>query len=149
MATVEMRLPGGKKLENPNLDFIRSVILRPTVAFWREGNGSAVLKFFTGQSAKTLLVLPSGKSFDALATNGRLYIYLKYIEEDGGTWLSLEDADKLKEVDECEDEWYASVGLFLPPEKAWVAIKEFCESGTRSPQIQWIRPTAIPEGGNW
>ena len=66
--------------------------------------------------------------------------YLKYSDEAKQVWLSLEDPGKLTEVVECADEWYASVGLFLPKEKAWLAIKEFCQTGNRTDEITWIDP---------
>jgi hypothetical protein len=49
----------------------------------------------------------------------------------------------------CSDDWEASAGLFLAPEKAWIAISEFCRSGARSPDIEWIRPADMPADGNW
>jgi hypothetical protein len=89
----------------------------------------------------TLLILPH--------VQDRLGIYLKFIgERSRDEYLSCHDRARLAEVAECGDEWYASVGLFLPKEKAWAAIEEFMRSGRRTGAVEWIRSTEIPQGGN-
>jgi len=138
MATLVFRAPNGERIENPATTLIQSVVLDPSRDYWRQGSGDATIDFSDGNHRKRLLVLP----------NDLLFFYLKYIEGTE-TWLSLQDADRLGEVIECSDEWYASVGLFLPRERAWLAIKDFCDTGRRCNDIQWIRPVDLPEGGNW
>jgi len=39
--------------------------------------------------------------------------------------------------------------LFLPLEKAWVAIYDFLLTGDRSIQIDWTKPELMPEDSNW
>jgi len=64
------------------------------------------------------------------------------------TWLSLGDRRLLSEV-VCPDDWKAAAGLFIPADKAWLAISEFCRSGERSNAIEWMRPSEVPDDGNW
>lgn len=55
----------------------------------------------------------------------------------------------LDEVVEAEDEWYASKGLFIPKEKARKGIVDFYVTQQPSPELDWIDPSEIPEGGNY
>jgi hypothetical protein len=80
--------------------------------------------------------------------NEKYGYYLHYLDKAGNAWLSLHDPAKLRETAECADEWYASIGLFLPKDLAWIAVKEFIETGERSSEIKWIKPADLPEGGN-
>ena len=138
MPMVVFRSPEGARIENPSEDFMKTLFLSPSNDYWRRGSGDACLEFGHGDSRKKLLILPSDS----------FCVYLKYIEGQN-TWLSLQDSNRLKEMLECSDEWHASAGLFLPKEKAWLAIKEFSRTGTRCDQIQWIRPSELPEEGSW
>ena len=74
--------------------------------------------------------------------------YLNYMGRGNEEWLSLGDASRLSEV-VIPDDWKASAGLFIPPDKAWPAIEEFCQFGTRSERIAWISPEQVPDDGNW
>jgi hypothetical protein len=75
--------------------------------------------------------------------------YLKFLDENGDEWFSLENRDRMAEWAECCDEWYASIGLFVPRQKAWIATKEFCLTGKRTEEIAWITPEEMPAGSNW
>ena len=74
--------------------------------------------------------------------------YLKYFDANEEEWLSLGDRGRLQEV-VCPDDREASAGLFVRPEAARLAIREFCQSGTRASEVAWIRPENMPDGGNW
>jgi hypothetical protein len=138
MAEVVFRFPSGKREKNPDLELVcQSMLLSPS-DFWMKGSGDATIDFVDGDVSRTLLLLP----------NNEFEIYLKYLEG-GKARLSLENPQKLNEVIECLDEWCASKGLFLPKEKAWLAVKEFCETGQLTDKVDWINPSEIPEGGNW
>ena len=96
----------------------------------------------------TIVFSDSGRTIDMILIADRtLGYYLKY-DAGGEEWLSLGDASRLSEV-VCPDDWQASAGLFIPPEQAWLAIREFCQTGTRSHAIRWISPVELPEDGNW
>ncbi|MNN93694.1 hypothetical protein D3C81_2121920 [compost metagenome] len=64
-------------------------------------------------------------------------------------WLSLENELRLNQFVESSDEWYASIGLFMPVEKAWIAISEFLISGEKTDLINWINSEDMPKDGNW
>ncbi len=140
MMRLSFQPPSGRVMVNPDLNDIRSLIVSPPPEYWLSGSGGAT---FTaqdgGKSEIRMLVLP----------NMDYGYYLKYIDCDGGTWLSLSDSTRLTVVTTCGDQWYASIGLFLPPETAWEVINEFCRTGQRSDRITWITPDEIPDDGNW
>ena len=47
------------------------------------------------------------------------------------------------------NELFASVGLFLSVEKAWLAIDEFCKTGERTDKIDWIEDSEMPEESSY
>src|SRR4051812_32335260 len=105
MANVLFRPPTGSLVLNPNIDFLRQTILNSSGSYWTQGSGDADLEYHdVGTKPVRLLILPHRE-------HG---IYLKYIVLEGNrvieTWLSLYDLEKLGQVVECGDEWYASVG---------------------------------------
>lgn len=122
-------------VRDPDPSWLRDVILDP----FRSGRefGEAVIDFREGERTHRMILI----------ADRDLGYYLKY-EPSADTWLSLGDRTRLSEI-VCPDDWQASAGLFVPAEDAWVAISEFCQSGGRSHAIQWIRPSEIPEDGNW
>jgi hypothetical protein len=141
---LEFRGAQGECTTNPNKEFLRSVILDHDDNYWRNALTST-LSFHIAEPPveRTLLV----------STHSEHGVYLKYHEQISGkitkTLLSLGDAATLDAVVDTGDEWYASVGLFLPPQTAWEAILEYCTTGTLSGKVHWIDPSAIPETGNW
>ena len=136
---ITYRPPLGQVLENPSLEMLRELVTNPPAGYWDQGSGGATLDCSTENSKVSLMLFP----------DSRHGVYLRFYDEEENPWLSLHDEAKLSEVIECNDEWYVSVGLFLSKETAWLAVKEFCMTGRRSPDVRWILPSAIPEGGNW
>jgi hypothetical protein len=124
-----------RSVRDPDLDWLRDLILDP----FRPGRefGEAIITFRDGDRATDLILI----------ADRDLGYYLKY-EPTGDTQLSLGDPSRLAEV-VCPDDWQASAGLFVPPDRAWLAISEFCRSDGRSSEIEWIRPEDIPPEGNW
>jgi hypothetical protein len=136
---IAFRPPFGEIINEPALEMLHDVIVSPPAGYWDQGSGGGTLDCSTDGSKTSLMLFP----------DSRYGVYLRFYDEQENPWLSLEDKAKLLEVTECNDEWYASVGLFLPKEKAWLAVKEFCLTGRRSLAVQWIPASEIPEGGNW
>jgi hypothetical protein len=124
-----------REVANPHMDWLRQVILDP----FKPGQefGEAIIEFDDGQRAAWMILI----------TDLALGYYLK-VGPTGDEWLSLGDRRRLAEV-VCSDDWQASAGLFIPPKRAWKAIHHFCEFGTRSNAVEWIRPHDVPDGGNW
>lgn len=133
------RDPMGKSEDDPKLEMLQQLIVNPPSGYWDQGGGGANLDYLTNGSKTSLMICPSSQ----------YGISLRYYDEERNPWLSIEDHDKLLECTELYDEWYVSVGLFVPKDKAWLAVKEFCINGKRSSSIQWIAASEIPEGGNW
>ena len=137
--SVSYEHPGGSVQTDPKLEELKHYIVDLPTEYWNSGSGNATLSHSNGA---LLLVLP----------NLQHGVYLKYFRDRNRTddvWLSLADPHALDRGVGCGEEWYASVGLFLSPRLAWSAVSDFCETGGMSDQIEWTRPSAIPEGGNW
>jgi hypothetical protein len=124
-----------RPVRDPDPDWLRDLILDP----FRPGRefGEARATFRDGdRTAELILIADRGLGY-----------FLKW-EPTGDTWLSLGDPSRLAEM-VCPDDWQASAGLFVPAEKAWLAIHEFCRTGGRSSEVAWIRPEDVPAEGNW
>lgn len=143
MHRIVFQTPDGIEIENPEIRQLMEYIIDEFPEYWHQGNGGGILDFEdeTKGRRRRLLILP----------NDEFGIYLQYIKKDNNeeTWLSLCNGLELKITAECGEELYASIGLFLPKERAWLAIEEFCKTGERTDKIDWISPSEIPEEGNW
>ena len=147
MAKILFGPPLGPPRELTDVSELKSAVLSYPCDYWLQGGGGASLETVGSDGTKKkLMILPHHNT-------GRIGIYLRYaiivnnVHQEN--WLSLADRTKLDTVAECADEWYASVGLFLPPEAAWEGIEDFILTGEKSSRIEWIQPSELPEGGNW
>jgi len=141
---MQFQAPDGSIVENPNIEALRANMIDNFPDYWYQGHGGAIIYCYNDDTlVSNLLISPS-------AEHG---IYLNYsTKEDGrtiATWVSMDNPLNLGTWTECAYEWYASVGLFLPLEKAWSGIKYYLETGERSPDIDWKQPSEMPEGSNW
>jgi hypothetical protein len=136
--TIWYQGPNGES-DPPSHEELERRIVDLPAEYWSQGSGNVTLQHDSGAE---LLVLPN-------LAHG---IYLRYYAnraDANDVWLSLEDRNALERTAECAHEWYASVGLFLRSDRAWLAVKEFCETGRRSDRVRWIRPIELPDDGNW
>ncbi len=136
--------PTGTIFENPNVDDLRQSMIDSFPDYWYQGIGTATIDYFDDEKdQRSLLIFP-------IDEHG---IYLKYLVMENRRvseeWLSLEIPLALDQFVESSDEWYASIGLFMPLEKAWTAISEFLVSGERTELINWINSEDMPEDSNW
>jgi hypothetical protein len=118
---------------------LHDLVVNPPVGYWSQGSGGGTLDFSMDGSRTSLMIFP----------DSRYGVYLRFYDEQKNPWLSLEDETRLLEVAECNDEWFVSIGLFVPKEKAWLAVRGFCLTGKRSPELRWMPASDLPEGGNW
>jgi hypothetical protein len=138
MDKVTFNDPRCKNIESPSDEFIDSVFLNPPEDYWKVGKGGAMIEY-KGTVIATLIVMQTEE----------FGFYLKYLDARKDEWLSLGDPERLDEVTDAGDEWYASIGLFITKVQACSAVKDFCRTGRRSEKINWITPDQIPEDGNW
>lgn len=136
--------PNGLSIDSPDIDEMKANMIDNFPNYWQQGNEATSMDcIINGKVINSLLALSSAK-------HG---IYLKYLAMNGrkilDECLSLEDSSKMDTHVECSDEWYASEGLFLPPEKAWIAINEFLNNGSKSKEVSWINSKDMPENSNW
>lgn len=136
---ITFRPPLGQTIDSPTLEMLHDLVINPPAGYWDQGSGGGTLDCSMNGAKTSLMLFP----------DSRYGVYLRYYDEQENPWLSLGDEAKLLEVAECNDEWYVSVGLFVPKEKAWSAVKEFGLTGTMSPEVKWLPASKIPEGGNW
>lgn len=136
--------PNGNYKEVTDLAKLKVDIVDNFETFWMDGSGDGYFEYFAENEEKTSLLI---------GPNVEYGMYLHFMDRDdkgnGVDLLSLYDAARLDEVAETAEEIYASVGLFLPVEKAWEAIVDFVERGKPSDKVTWITPDDIPDEGNW
>ena len=142
--TIKYQSPNEPAVENPNIDELRTKMIDNFPEYWHQGKGTAAIQYICEEKGhRSLLIFPDDK----------YGIYLKYSTKENGrvkeTWLSMENHLWMDTHIECSDEWYASVGLYMPVEKAWAGIKYFLETGERFPKIEWRNTKDMPEGSNW
>lgn len=136
--TISYQGPSGED-DPPTLETLEHLIVDLPAEYWNKGSGNVIIWHNSGSE---LIVMP----------NLEHGIYLRYYAHPKDTddvWLSLEDRTALEKTVECSDEWYASVGLFLRPDRAWLVVKEFYETGRKTDGVEWIRPIELPDEGNW
>ncbi len=122
----------------PDMAACRRLVLELPDEYWLQGNGQVQIRFLAKETENQLLVSPN-KNFGIA-----LKIFIAEFD-----WLSLHDPTRLAEITTVSEDWLTSVGLFLPPSDAWLAIAEFCQSGDRSSAVKWIKSTEMPPDSNW
>ncbi len=141
MTKSEFHQPTGIVIKNIELIKMNRYIIDEFETYWQQGSGDGYIDYCVNDTIKYSLLIGPNKKHG---------IYLHYIDnETDEHWLSLGNIFSLDEVAETADEIYASIGLFLPVEKAWEGVKEFLISGKRTDLIEWIKPDIIPADGNW
>jgi hypothetical protein len=135
---IEFIDPKYNRTNEPDMEAFRGLVLDLPDSYWMQGNGQAEVVFLGKSGENTLLISP----------NKGYGVALKIFGE-GFDWLSLHDRSRLAEITTVSHDWLTSVGLFLPPDVAWVAIEEFCRTGERSKAVEWIRSTDMPDESNW
>jgi hypothetical protein len=78
---------------------------------------------------------------------GVLLIYHKYGREHGEAFTSKGDLTRLREWVRSLHNDPLPVGLFIPFESAWLAVKEFIETDGKLPTcIEWVANKDLPPG---
>jgi len=73
--------------------------------------------------------------------------YLKLAGGHGGSYCSKGDLSRLKEWVRTKHGDFMPIGLFIPFESAWRAVKEFMDTEGELPHsIEWIAAEDIPNG---
>lgn len=78
---------------------------------------------------------------------GVLLFYHRWGGGKAGAWASKGDLSRLKEWVRTLQEDLMPIGLYIPFEQAWKAVKEFIETDGQLPKsIEWINANDLPEG---
>lgn len=138
------RQPTGENILNPDPGFVASAMLSPPVGYWRQGSGDANIECWEDGINMSEIIIAENEQFG---------FYMRFYDNEEHCnpepWLSLQDRSMLAVTAECCDEWFASVGLFVIPERAAKAVAEYIQTGLKPTSIEWIRPSEIPENGNY
>jgi hypothetical protein len=127
-------------MQSQDLVARRGIILRPDVP-GREFR-EAMIHFGEDDERSVLSLLHHGPP------GYYLHYFGHFARPDRDEWLSLGDPTRLAEG-MMPDDWEPSAGLFIPPDRAWLVIEEFCRTGQRPDKIEWLRPEVMPEEGIW
>jgi len=130
-----MECPNGEDWQNPDLNALYHAMIIDYMKFWCDNNGEAIIRYYQGKAdwGKRDFCELIAK---ADCTDDEM-IFLEYFNKEKD-FYSLYDDTKLSvpKMSLIGDEY--SAGLFLPKESAWLAIKEFLETGKPSEKISWI-----------
>lgn len=141
MKISKFHTPDGSVIENIDLEVMKRYIIEEFETYWIKGSGDGFIDMFdNNEKLFTMMIGP----------NIHYGVYLHVIDyKNKQDWLSVYDKERLDDVAETADEIYVSIGLFLPKELAWIAIKDFLSDGALSKSVNWKHPEIIPENGNW
>ncbi len=95
--------------------------------YWYNGTNTAELIYYNDNEIESQLLISIGD----------YGIFLHFINEKESK-VSLYNDKKLNEIYENLEDLGVSIGLYLPKELAWIAIKEFLETGKATDKIHWI-----------
>jgi hypothetical protein len=136
----------------PTLSFLAPYFVpRPKGRGWFDdtGNDSANLKVL-GVDGTEHLPYARGRLDISLSmwgnsTIGALLIYYKLGAADN--YLSAGDMSRIREWVRSTHDTPLPVGLFIPFDQAWLAVKEFMETDGQLPaSIAWVKGRDLPEG---
>ena len=125
-------------------DHIGDLILTFPAEHWATGTGSATVRYENEHIERVLLILPN---------HAEPIIYLKWIERtanETSTYVVIFDADDLADHIECDEEWFASRGLFGDAASAASIASYFVDNdGLRMPGVRWSATGELPDEANW
>jgi len=126
--------------------------LAPPGRQWFGGPGRTDTAGFRAEGADKTEHLPEGKGRVYIDLNmwgradlGVLLLYWKRADGEGETYTSLGDLNRLDEMMMGAHGDILPIGLFIPFERAWEAVKEFIQTEGRLPtSIDWIANKDLP-----
>jgi hypothetical protein len=121
--------PDGEIIQNPQLDWLKDLILNKGEDYWNAGAGQASLKRHeNGATIELLLTLEPSQGF-----------YLEYIDPQNVYYVSLGEGtfDKTVTVYVGGDPVLLPTAFFISRKLALAAVEELCSSGCRTTKITW------------
>lgn len=136
----------------PNPDELRPYFLERSGARWIEGGNDSWAIYVRGLEGTESLPFGRGRKDIVLRMWGApdlgvLLVYHKMgPSEFRDAWTSKGDLSRLRKFIESRHGTPLPVGLFIPFDKAWLAVKEFMETEGALPKcIEWVRNADLPE----
>ena len=137
----------------PSLSALEPYFLAPLGKEWfyTGGNDSAGISL-EGLDGTDHLPFGRGRKDIKLAMwgNPELGVLLHYALYGGGEprrdWFSLGDMTRIRQWVRSLHDTPLPVGLFIPFDKAWLAVKEFMETDGKLPtSIKWVKGSDLPD----
>lgn len=131
-----MECPNGEDWEGSDLNALYQAMITDYMNFWCDNNGETIIRYYQGKADW------SKRDFSEMVARADFtddeMIFLEYSSNNRNALYSLCDETKLSvsKMSIIGDKY--SAGLFLPKEIAWLAIKDFLETGKPSDKIRWI-----------
>ncbi|MBR1555987.1 MAG: hypothetical protein IJ644_11445 [Oscillospiraceae bacterium] len=130
-----MECPNGEDWEGSDLNALYQAMITDYVNFWYTENSETEIRYYLKQASWSKPCF-SGLMAKADCTDDEM-ILLEYSSKEKYLY-SLYDETKLSVSKMIFNSDEYSAGLFLPKELAWLAIKDFLETGKPSDKIRWI-----------
>jgi hypothetical protein len=137
----------------PSLDELKPYFFAPPGHEWpfKGGNDSAGLDLI-GLDGTEHLPFGNGQKWISLSMwgNPKLGVLLEYKrfggEDPPQAWYSKGDMQKIRQWVRSLHDTPLPVGLFIPFDRAWLAVKEFMETeGMLPTSIEWINSSDLPK----
>ncbi len=138
----------------PAIDQLKPYFFTPPGEAWFDtgGNDSASIKL-EGIDGTEHMRLGFGRKDIHLYMWGNrgLGVLLQYARIGGGVprqdWFSKGDMSKSRQWVRSLHDTPLPIGLFIPFDRAWLAVKEFMETEGKLPSsIEWIKNSDLPDG---
>lgn len=137
----------------PSSSVLAPFFSNPQAPYWFPGTGNdtASLRVVFGNPDDAFNVMHGGTEYRlniwGLPDTGVLLIYETLGTKPNTAFTSKGDLTKLRDIVRSLHDTPLPVGLFIPFDRAWLAVKEFMETdGLRLPtSIEWIANKDLPE----
>ncbi|MBR7084619.1 MAG: hypothetical protein IKI37_05535 [Oscillospiraceae bacterium] len=132
-----MECPNGEYWNNTDLNALYHAMITDYKNFWYTDNSETIMCYYQGEASW------SRRCFSTIFAKANYaddeMIFLQYFNmTNGRTLYSLYDESILSVSKMIFNGDEYSAGLFLPKELAWLAVKDFLETGKPSDKIRWI-----------
>lgn len=121
---------GSPERQMTNLEDIRRMMLNPKHPAWIGGGniGGTIRADLCDETVRKIVI----------GVNQTHGFYLVYSPGGGPYSWAYTDLTRLDETADAFDDYAVSLGFFIPPDDAWMAVEDFYNNnGERSPRVKW------------
>lgn len=106
---------------NPDLQFYAGFFLNYQPSMWQKGCGDGVFSFISEKGDKSELAVLENKEFGISVR----YNFRANGERRGVEYYSVDDPQKMNQVEDFGEDQFVPAGSFLQPKIAWLAVEDF------------------------